>query len=177
MATSQRESLAQKLEGFERVVRVLTAPGGSLGYQMSITVDVFIKFEGSKANLVKMLAKDFLILVGEKEYWFLGFIEVGLSSRAEDKEYFHGHRFRPYDYVLSGTTYAWSSRLGAVGCAHTTIFDTIAQMLAVKLKTRTMFSISDWGDERRYRCVRPMKRNKFSSVIDEKTGRPPKGLF
>jgi hypothetical protein len=144
---------------------------------MSITVDVFIKFKGSKASLVKTLAKDLLILVGKKEYWFLGFVEVGLSSRAEDKESFLGPRFRPYDYVLWGTTYSWSSRLGGVGDAHTTVFDVIAQMLAVKLKTRTMFSVPEWGDERRYRCVRPMKRNKFSAVIDEKTGRPPKGLL
>ena len=143
---------------------------------MSVTADVFIKYDGSKAELIKILAKDFLILVDKKKYWFLYFIELGLSSRAEDKESFRGPRFRPYNYVLSGTTYAWISSCGTVRYVHTSVFDAIAQMFAVRLKTRTMFAV-DWGDERRYRYIRPMKRNKGSCVIDESTGRPPKDIF
>ena len=145
---------------------------------MSVTVDVFIKFNGSKAELTKILARDFLIVVGKKQYWFLGFIELGLTSRSEDKEYFSSSRkYRPYDYVLWGTSYLGSSYFGSVVYAHTTIFDTIAQILAGKLKTRTMCSVPDWGDHRQYRYIRRMKRNKLSCVIDEETRKPPKGFL
>lgn len=38
---------------------------------MSVTVDVFIKFRGSKTKLLKILADDFLILAGRKKCWLL----------------------------------------------------------------------------------------------------------
>src|SRR5664280_1064923 len=78
---------------------------------MSTTIDVFIKYKGSKEELLKILADDFLILVNKKKYWFLNFIEIGLSRRQDDPDYFVGHQFRPYNFVLSGTTYMWSSCL------------------------------------------------------------------
>jgi len=141
---------------------------------MSVTVDVFIKFNGSKSELTKILANDFLITLAKKECWFLGFIEFGLTSRAEDRQYFSLSRNRPYDYVLWGTSYLWSSHFGNAVYAHPVIFDSLAQVLAAKLKTRTMYSVPDWGDHRRYRYIRPMKRNKLSCVVDEKTRKPPK---
>ncbi len=144
---------------------------------MSITVDIFIKFNGSKGDLLKILASDFLIRAGRKEYWFFNFIEFGLSSREEDEEYFTGHRFRPYNFVLWGTTHAWSSSFGTARYAHSVIMDTLAQMITVKLNARTMICVRDWGEYRRYHHVRPMKRNKFCTILDEKTKKPPKEFF
>jgi hypothetical protein len=33
------------------------------------------------------------------------------------------------------------------------------------------------GDLRRYRYVRPTKRNDFTVILDEKTRKPPKGFY
>lgn len=144
---------------------------------MGVTVDVFINFKGTRKELLKILADDFLILAGRKKCWFLNYIELGLSHRSDDEEYFVGHRFRPYNYVLWGTRHGWSTNYGTAPYAHCVIMDTIAQMLAIRLKTRTMICIRDFGDYRRYRHVRPMKRNKSCVILDEKTNRPPKDFF
>lgn len=144
---------------------------------MSVTVDVFIRFKGSKAALRRILADDFLIAIGRKKYWFLNYIELGLSHRRDDPEYFGSRKFRPYDFVLWGTTYAGRAGLGTAGEAASVIMDTLAQMLAVRLKTRTMICILDFGMERRYRRVRPTKRNRMAEIVDEDTGRSPKGFF
>jgi len=144
---------------------------------MSVTVDVFIRFKGSKPALRRILADDFLIATEQKKYFFLNYIEVGLSHRRDDPGYFEGREFRPYDFILWGTTYVWSAGLGTAGDAASVIMGTLAQMLAVRLKTRTMVCIRDFGMERRYRCVRPMKRNRMAEIVDENTGQPPKGLF
>jgi hypothetical protein len=144
---------------------------------MSTTIDIFIKHEGSKKQLLKILADDFLILANKKKYWFLNFINLGLYHRRDDPDYFVGHQFRPYNFVLSGTTYMWSSSRGTARDAHSIIMDTLAQTLAIKLRSRTMSYFGDSQDQRRYRHVRPMKRNAFAVLLDEKTGRPPAGFF
>ena len=144
---------------------------------MSTTIDVFIKFNGPEKQLLKILADDFLILVNKKNYWFLNFIEIGLSHRRDSEDYFTGRQFRPYNFVLFGTTYSGSSDLGTVRDAHSIIMDTLAQALAFRLGTRTMSHYGDSGDLRRYRRVRPMKRNKSAVLVDEKTGKPPVGFF
>ena len=75
---------------------------------MSISVDVFIKYKGTKKSLVNILAKDFLILIDQKHYWFLNYIEFGLVHRSDDPGYFMGRSFRPYDFLIGSTTYAWA---------------------------------------------------------------------
>jgi hypothetical protein len=144
---------------------------------MSIAIDVFIRFKGSKKALLKVLEDDFLILLDRKQYWFLNYIELGLRQRSEDREYFVGHQFRPYDFVLGSTTYAWSSTRGTVRDAHSAVMDVLAQSLAFRLRTRTMVYSADLGTQRRYRYVRAMKRNKGCVLLNEKTGKPPKGFF
>src|SRR5882757_4787181 len=108
---------------------------------MSITVDVFIKYPASKARLAGYLERELLVFTRQKHYWLLGFIEVGLQSRAEDPDSFVDSRFRPYNYVLYGTSYHWSSQLGSAAYVHTIVLDSIAQVLAARLRTRTMVSI------------------------------------
>ena len=61
--------------------------------------------------------------------------------------------------------------------AHGIVMDVLAQSLAARLQTRTMVYSADLGEHRRYRYVRAMTRNKGCVLLDEKTGRPPKGLF
>jgi hypothetical protein len=91
---------------------------------MSVTVDVFIRFKGSKPALRRILADDFLIATEQKKYFFLNYIEVGLSHRRDDPGYFEGREFRPYDFILWGTTYVWSAGLGtADDGVHTGFWD------------------------------------------------------
>jgi hypothetical protein len=144
---------------------------------MSIGIDVFVRFEGTKKDLLKILADDFLLLVNRKPYWLLNYIEIGLTERRDDPEYFAGRPFRPYNFVLGSSTYAWSSARGTVRDAHGIVMDVLAQALAARLKTRTMVASPDLGEFRRYRYVRPMKRNKGCVVLGEKTARPPQGFF
>ena len=144
---------------------------------MSTTIDVFIRFNGSKKELLKILADDFLILVNRKKYWLFHFIEIGLSQRSEDPDYFVGHQFRPYNFVLGSSTYMWSSYRGTVRRAYSVIMDTLAQSLAVRLQARTMVYSADLGEYCRYRYVRAMKRNKECVLLDERTCKPPKGFF
>ena len=42
-----------------------------------------------------------------------------------------GSGFRPYNFVLWGTVYAWSSSYGTARDSCTVILDTLAQMLAI----------------------------------------------
>lgn len=145
---------------------------------MSIAIDVFIKFNGTKKALLEILEEDFLILLNRKKhYWFLNYIEFGLSQRSEDREYFVGHQFRPYNFVLGSATYLWSSARGTIRDAHSIVMDVLAQSLAFRLRSRTMLYSADLGIQRRYRSVRAMKRNKGCVVLDEKTGKPPEGFF
>lgn len=142
---------------------------------MSIAIDVFIKFKGTKKALLEILEEDFLILLNRKKhYWFLNYIELGLSQRSEDREYFVGHQFRPYNFVLGSTTHLWSSARGTIRDAHSIVMDVLAQSLAFRLRTRTMLYSADLGTQRRYRYVRAMKRNNGCVLLDEKTGKPPK---
>jgi hypothetical protein len=178
-----------QLEGLTKVLLVLLSPDElfpapldeeaaveiGLSSDMSTTVDVFIKFKGSKKQLLKILAEDFLILVNGKNCWLFHFIEIGLSQRSEVPDYFVGHPFRPYNFVLGSSTYIGSSCCGTVRRAYSIIMDTLAQMLAVRLEARTMSYFA--GVKRRYRYVRAMKRNKFSVLLDEETGKPPVGFF
>jgi hypothetical protein len=55
--------------------------------------------------------------------------------------------------------------------------DTLAQMLAVRLKTRTMSYCGNDGGLRRYRYVRPTTKNSSTVLLDEKTRKPPKGFY
>ena len=135
------------------------------------------QFQGLEERALKILADDFLILVNRKKYWLFHFIEIGLSQRSEDPDYFVGHQFRPYNFVLGSSTYMWSSYRGTVRRAYSVIMDTLAQSLAVRLQTRTMTYFRDFEVQRRYRHVRSMKRNKFAALLDEKTGKPPVGFF
>jgi hypothetical protein len=144
---------------------------------MSVTVEVFIKFKGSEKQLLEILADDFLILVNKKKYWFLNYIEIGLSARRYSPDSFTGREFRPYNFVLSGTTYSGSPSMDTARDAHTIIMDTLAQMLAVRLKTRTMSYCGNDGGLRRYRYVRPTTKNSSTVLLDEKTRKPPKGFY
>jgi len=144
---------------------------------MSTTVDVFLKFNGSRRKLLRFLGRELQIAFGKGDTWLLGFINIEFCSRYDDPDYFRSRHLRGYNFVVGGTSYAWSAQFGTARHVDITIFDAIAQVIAVRLKTRTMITVLDWGVERRYRYIRPMKRNKYSAVIDEKTGKIPKGLF
>lgn len=144
---------------------------------MSVTVEVFIKYKGSEKKLLEILADDFLILVNKKKYWFLNYIEIGLSPRRFSPDSFTGRQFQPYNFVLSGTTYSGSPSMDNAREAHTIIMDTLAQTLARRLRTRTMSYCGIDGGLRRYRYVRPTKKNNFTVILDEKTRKPPKGFY
>ncbi len=144
---------------------------------MSTGANVFIRSKMPEKELVKILHDDFLVLLERKRHWFLDFIEIGLTHRSESRGSFVGHVFRPYDFLLFSTTYAWSTYRGSVRFAHFVVMDVLAQALAVKLKTRTMVYCPEDGDFRRYRYIRSMKRNDWNLLLDEKTGKPPVGFF
>ena len=135
---------------------------------MSITADVFIKFKGSRKKLLQILDKDFRIVLDSDTNWFLGFMEMDVFGRTEKEPC-----FRPYDFVLESEDHAWSSAFGTASDGHLVVMDMLAQTLAAKLKTRTMLFSDELGVQRRYRYVRPMRRNKGCMVLDESTGKPP----
>jgi len=142
-----------------------------------MTTDVFVRFSGTKRELRAILSDQFQIRVGGKLVWFLGYIELNLTSRAEAPDYFSGGQFRPYNFALGGTIYPGSNGLGEAGPAHGLIMEVIAQVIAARLKTRTMCYCQEDASCRRYRFAGGAQRKKGIEVIDERTGRAPRYLF
>ncbi len=141
---------------------------------VSLSANVFIRYKGTKPALVKILADNFLVRLHPKHDWLMDFIEIHLSRKREWPDAFEGRIFGGYDYVISGTTYLWSSDRGSIRDAFPAVMDALAQGLAWRLKSRTAICWEDGEDLRRYRYV---AKKKGPVLIDEKTRKPPTGLF
>lgn len=141
---------------------------------MSISALVYVRYEGSRPGLVKVLADNFLVRIHSKHDWLLDFIEINLSHKRQWPEAFEGRTLGGYDYVISGTTYAWSDDRGSIRDAFPAVMDALAQGLAWRLGSRSAICWEDGSDLRRYRYV---AKKKGPLLIDEKTRKPPKGLF
>lgn len=144
---------------------------------MSVTADVFIKFDGNKKQLTKILSDRFQLPLRRRDRWLLGYVEMNLTSRQEAPDYFTERELRAYDFALGGKVYAGIAALGKARPAHALIMEVLAQVIAARLKTRTMLRHEMDDSCHFYRPARSSQRKKGIAVIDEKTGRPPKHIF
>lgn len=96
---------------------------------MSVTADVFIKFDGNKKQLTKILSDRFQLPLRRRDRWLLGYVEMNLTSRQEAPDYFTERELRAYDFALGGTVYVRSSELGEAYAAHQLIMEVLAQVM------------------------------------------------
>lgn len=144
---------------------------------MSVTADVFIKFDGNKKQLTKILSDRFQLPLRRRDRWLLGYVEMNLTSRQEAPDYFTERELRAYDFALGGTVYVRSSELGEAYAAHQLIMEVLAQVIAARLKTWTMLRHEMDDSCHFYRPANANQRKKGIAVIDAKTGKPPKHIF